>query len=376
MVREVKKRVEGDPRKHRLELIQGDILKTPLPFFDVCVANLPYNISSPFLFKLLAHRPLFSVRGGHVQEEFAQRLSARPGDAVLPPVGQHAVVGQSDTTHQGRKEQLPTPPKVDSRVVRIELKNPPPPVNFVEWDGLVQLCFNQEKQDPSELIHVEESGLGSSETSGRRSRRCAVLLKKPRTSRPWSRRSLVKSATGSGPRRWTRTTSRAVGGVQRQGGFALRKGFCDRGDLSVICNFKTAGEQQARASVGCLGRGALVGALTKRELGSPCQLRTSAPTLPRSKLAPISPPPRSDSAARGKGNWSSANAQMEASGVPQPLVVHDVASRASTCRRTWSRRPRPSRPRSPSSRRRWTWSSPAWPGRRRSSRRRRRRPSP
>ena len=57
MVREVKKRVEGDPRKHRLELIQGDILKTPLPFFDVCVANLPYNISSPFLFKLLAHRP-------------------------------------------------------------------------------------------------------------------------------------------------------------------------------------------------------------------------------------------------------------------------------------------------------------------------------
>ena len=31
MVREVKKRVEGDPRKHRLELIQGDILKTPLP---------------------------------------------------------------------------------------------------------------------------------------------------------------------------------------------------------------------------------------------------------------------------------------------------------------------------------------------------------
>ena len=57
MVREVRKRVDGDPRKHRLELIQGDVLRTPLPFFDVCVANLPYNISSPFLFKLLAHRP-------------------------------------------------------------------------------------------------------------------------------------------------------------------------------------------------------------------------------------------------------------------------------------------------------------------------------
>ena len=37
----------------------GDVLKTELPFFDVCVANLPYQISSPFVFKLLLHRPFF-----------------------------------------------------------------------------------------------------------------------------------------------------------------------------------------------------------------------------------------------------------------------------------------------------------------------------
>jgi 18S rRNA (adenine1779-N6/adenine1780-N6)-dimethyltransferase len=30
--------------------------------------------------------------------------------------------------------------------VRIELKNPPPPVNFVEWDGLVKLCFNRKNK--------------------------------------------------------------------------------------------------------------------------------------------------------------------------------------------------------------------------------------
>jgi 18S rRNA (adenine1779-N6/adenine1780-N6)-dimethyltransferase len=28
-------------------------------------------------------------------------------------------------------------------VVRIELRNPPPPVNFVEWDGLIRLLFNR-----------------------------------------------------------------------------------------------------------------------------------------------------------------------------------------------------------------------------------------
>lgn len=28
-------------------------------------------------------------------------------------------------------------------MVRIELRNPPPPVNFSEWDGLIRLLFNR-----------------------------------------------------------------------------------------------------------------------------------------------------------------------------------------------------------------------------------------
>lgn len=44
---------------HCLQIIHGDFMKVPLPFFDLCVANIPYNISSPLTFKLLAHRPVF-----------------------------------------------------------------------------------------------------------------------------------------------------------------------------------------------------------------------------------------------------------------------------------------------------------------------------
>jgi uncharacterized membrane protein YbaN (DUF454 family) len=40
-------------------VIHGDVLKVALPYFDVCVANIPYNISSPLLFKLLKHRPYY-----------------------------------------------------------------------------------------------------------------------------------------------------------------------------------------------------------------------------------------------------------------------------------------------------------------------------
>lgn len=42
-----------------LQIIHGDFMKVDLPYFDLCVANVPYNISSPITFKLLAHRPVF-----------------------------------------------------------------------------------------------------------------------------------------------------------------------------------------------------------------------------------------------------------------------------------------------------------------------------
>lgn len=64
------------------QIIQGDILKTDLPYFDICVANIPYQISSPIVFKLLSHRPLFRAAVIMFQREFAMRLLAKPGDSL------------------------------------------------------------------------------------------------------------------------------------------------------------------------------------------------------------------------------------------------------------------------------------------------------
>jgi len=41
--------------------------------------------------------------------------------------------------------RLAEDPRRDSMDVEA-LKNPPPPVNFVEWDGLVKLCFNRKNK--------------------------------------------------------------------------------------------------------------------------------------------------------------------------------------------------------------------------------------
>mmetsp|Transcript_12333 Transcript_12333/g.29365 ORF Transcript_12333/g.29365 Transcript_12333/m.29365 type:complete len:244 (+) Transcript_12333:229-960(+) len=82
MVREVLKRVQKTPEERKLQIIQGDAIQTKWPFFDLCVANIPYQISSAIVFKLLAHRPMFRCAVLMVQEEFALRLSARPGEAL------------------------------------------------------------------------------------------------------------------------------------------------------------------------------------------------------------------------------------------------------------------------------------------------------
>ncbi|CDI81993.1 hypothetical protein EAH_00064190, partial [Eimeria acervulina] len=42
-----------------LKTIHADVLRQDLGKFDVCAANLPYQISSPFLFKLIAHKHPF-----------------------------------------------------------------------------------------------------------------------------------------------------------------------------------------------------------------------------------------------------------------------------------------------------------------------------
>eukprot|EP01041_Mallomonas_annulata_P011846 gene11846-24835_t len=144
MVREVLKRVEGSETERKLQVIEGDILKVEWPFFDVCVANLPYQISSPFLFKLLAHRPMFRCAVVMLQLEFAQRLTAKPGNTLYCRLSVNTqLLAKVENLLKVGKANFRPPPKVDSMVVRIELRNPAPEVNFIEWDGLVRLLFNR-----------------------------------------------------------------------------------------------------------------------------------------------------------------------------------------------------------------------------------------
>jgi 16S rRNA (adenine1518-N6/adenine1519-N6)-dimethyltransferase len=84
--------VELDPRLHayletrrsefqNLTLVCGDALAYPidsLPLGTIVVANMPYYISTPLLFRLLDHRDRFPRMVLMLQDEVADRLVAKP----------------------------------------------------------------------------------------------------------------------------------------------------------------------------------------------------------------------------------------------------------------------------------------------------------
>ncbi|CCX06865.1 dimethyladenosine transferase [Pyronema domesticum] len=142
MAAELTKRVQGTPMEKKLSILLGDVIKTELPYFDVCISNTPYQISSPLVFKLLALNPMPRCCVLMFQREFAMRLVARPGDPLYCRLSVNAQMW-ARCTHilKVGKNNFKPPPKVESSVVRIEPKNPRPPVSYEEWDGLLRIVF-------------------------------------------------------------------------------------------------------------------------------------------------------------------------------------------------------------------------------------------
>ncbi|GIX65276.1 dimethyladenosine transferase [Babesia caballi] len=125
MVSEVKKRCIS-MGYNNLEVVEGDALRITLPKFDVCTANLPYQISSPFVFKLLSHRPLFRCAVLMFQKEFAERLLASTNEDKY---GRLAINTRLFCTVTRVCKVAPgsfnPPPKVDSMIVKIVPREQP-----------------------------------------------------------------------------------------------------------------------------------------------------------------------------------------------------------------------------------------------------------
>merc|ERR1712080_771959 len=74
--------------------------------------------------------------------EFAQRLVAQPGDKLYCRLSINTqLLARVDHIMKVGKNNFRPPPKVESSVVRIEPRQPPPVINFKEWEGLTRIAF-------------------------------------------------------------------------------------------------------------------------------------------------------------------------------------------------------------------------------------------
>jgi 16S rRNA (adenine1518-N6/adenine1519-N6)-dimethyltransferase len=137
-----------------VRVLVGDVLALPLgellPAAPVtAVANLPYNVSTPVLFQLLALRARVSRAVLMLQREVADRLVAGPG-ATERSVLSVMVQTWADVRMAfgvSRRSFMPQP-QVDSAVVVLEIGAAPRVAlgDVATWDAVVRAAFGQRRK--------------------------------------------------------------------------------------------------------------------------------------------------------------------------------------------------------------------------------------
>ena len=135
-----------------VEIIQGDAMKFPYETIEGefrVVANIPYNITTPLIFKLLEFRDRMPSMTLLMQTEVARRIIAPPGSkeyGVLS-ISSQLYTRPSMKFRVSRKSFLP-PPKVDSAVVHFEVS--PTPLYDVKDEAfflnVVKTAFSQRRK--------------------------------------------------------------------------------------------------------------------------------------------------------------------------------------------------------------------------------------
>jgi 18S rRNA (adenine1779-N6/adenine1780-N6)-dimethyltransferase len=139
--------------RKRFTVVHDDFLRVPLPRFDVLVANIPYQISSPVLRRLFTLSPAPRRAVIMFQLEFAQRMVAKPGTSEYCRLSVNCqMLADCEIVLKVGKEQFRPPPKIDSAVVRITPKissneSTLRPMNlfigssFEDWDSFLRVLF-------------------------------------------------------------------------------------------------------------------------------------------------------------------------------------------------------------------------------------------
>ena len=130
-----------------LELVNADLFKTKDPhFFDVFISNLPYSRSRDAIEWLSTQE--FDRAILMVQEEFADKLAARPGSKnyrAISALAAHCFA--IEKLFKVRRESFEPQPKVESSIIRII------PINAITREGIrnINLLFSRRNKKVSSV---------------------------------------------------------------------------------------------------------------------------------------------------------------------------------------------------------------------------------
>jgi len=165
----LKEKVAG----HRnIEVMESDILKVDFKqFFGMeghpikVVANLPYQISTPLLFRFIESKEAFSTFTLMLQKEVAERIVAPPGRKEYGPLSifVQLFLDVSIRFHIKPSAFFP-PPRVESAVVHMVWKEKPMiETNDEEWfKRVVRACFGHRRKTLMNALRHSELSIPES----------------------------------------------------------------------------------------------------------------------------------------------------------------------------------------------------------------------
>lgn len=134
-----------------LNLDVASELTSPLP--NKVVANIPYNITSPILNKLLGTidapaQPVYETVVLLVQKEVADRLVAEPGSKAFNGLSVRSqYLAQCELICPVPASAFKPPPKVDSAVIRLTPRPYPQPAQNPQWlSTLLKVGFSSRRK--------------------------------------------------------------------------------------------------------------------------------------------------------------------------------------------------------------------------------------
>jgi 16S rRNA (adenine1518-N6/adenine1519-N6)-dimethyltransferase len=157
LVSHLRKEFENNPN---VQVIEGDVLKIPLPQFNKVVGTPPYILSSKLI--LFLTRKKFELASLVFQKEFGERLLAGAGTAEY---GRLSITAQRSLAIRPVMNIPSTAfrprPKVDSILLRISPNEVNSAVNEELFEELVRGLFNQRRRVvKSSFLHFLSKKIG------------------------------------------------------------------------------------------------------------------------------------------------------------------------------------------------------------------------